>query len=183
MDSRLDKLKQFLESAVEGMSSEQWSSASPGQVVRGGVAGTFVSHLHRNDPGAGESHDPRRAAGFAALHGAARTDLGCFGIWSHTCWTQSTSDRATERLAGGEGAQRDRRKDCGDGCDHRAVRSALRALGLPARPSLTGPVDCDTVEKASSGAWATSPETASPASRKHDAATGLNVGKRGLFSK
>jgi len=34
------------------------------------------------------------------------------------------------------------------------------------------------VEKASSGAWKASPETASPASRKHDQANGLNAGKR-----
>jgi hypothetical protein len=35
------------------------------------------------------------------------------------------------------------------------------------------------VEKASSDTWATSPETDSLASRKHDEANGLNAGKRG----
>jgi len=155
--------------------------ASPGQVVRGGGVGTSVSHLHRNDPGIGESHDPRRAAGFAGLHGATRTDLGRRGIGSLAQRTKSPRIYPAEGLVGGEGAKRDRGKDCGDGCDHRAVRSVLRALGPPARPSDSGAVDCDTVEKASSGAWATSPETASPASRKRDEANGLNGGKRVLF--
>ncbi|MFZ0800349.1 MAG: DinB family protein [Terriglobales bacterium] len=42
MDSRLDKLKQFLESAVEGMSSEQWSWHPPGKWC----AAELLEHLY-----------------------------------------------------------------------------------------------------------------------------------------
>ncbi len=42
MDSRLDKLKQSLESAVEGMSSEQWSWHPPGKWC----AAELLEHLY-----------------------------------------------------------------------------------------------------------------------------------------
>jgi hypothetical protein len=42
MDSRLDKLKQSLESAVEGMSSEQLSWHPPGKWC----AGELLEHLY-----------------------------------------------------------------------------------------------------------------------------------------
>jgi hypothetical protein len=150
--------------------------------VRGGVVGTSVSHLHRNDQGIRASSEQRKTTGLAGLHGAAHADLGRRGIGSHARRTPSTCDGAAERLAGGEGAKRDRGEDCGDGGDHRAVRSTLRTQGPPTRPSDSGPIERDAVEKASSGAWATSPETDSPASRKHDEANGLNAGKRGFSS-
>ncbi len=55
-----------------------------------------------------------------------------------------------------------------------------RQVNLLDHPFL-GPLDCDTMEKASSGAWTTSPETASPPSRNRDEANGLSAGKSGLF--
>ncbi len=42
MDSRLDKLRETLEAAVEGMSSEQWSSHLPGKWS----AGDVLEHLY-----------------------------------------------------------------------------------------------------------------------------------------
>ena len=121
MDSRLEKLKENLESAVEGMSSEQWSWHPPGKWC----AAEVLEHLYltytETIQGFERVMNKRKTAGLAGLHGASRADLRGRGIGSHARRTKSPRIYPAEGLAGGAGAKRDRGKDCGDGCDHRAV--------------------------------------------------------------
>jgi hypothetical protein len=55
--------------------------------------------------------------------------------------------------------------------------SSRRRIPLVDHPIL-GPLTGPQVEKASCGAWAASPQTAPPPSRKHHEGYGLNAGKR-----
>ena len=83
MDSRLEALKENLESAVEGMSSEQLSWHLQGKWCAAEVLETSVSQLHRNNPGIRESNEERKTAGDEGIRGASRTDLRDRGIGLH----------------------------------------------------------------------------------------------------
>src|SRR6267142_1232495 len=121
MDSRLEKLKEDLESAVEGMSSEQLNWHLPGKWCAAEVLETSVPDLCRNDQRLRESHNKRQTARDQGIHGASRADLRDRGIGPHARRTKSPRYGPAEGLAAGAGAKRDWRKACGHGCDPRAV--------------------------------------------------------------
>ena len=177
MDPRLDKLKESLQLAVEGMSGEQSSWHLPGKWC----AGELLEHLYLTYTGTIKGFERVVSKGkpLASRASVAQRALTLVVVGSapHACRGQSTCDRDAERLAGGtvrnEIGQRLRRW-------MRSSGSAKRAWGpgSAARPSDSGAIECDAVENASCGAWATSSETASPASRTHDAANGLKARAR-----
>jgi hypothetical protein len=120
MDSRLEKLKENLESAMEGMSSEQWSWHPRGKWCAAEVLEhlylTYTETIHgfervmkRGKPLASRASMAQRVLTFVVV------GLG------HMPAGRSPRICPAEGLAGGAGAKRDRGKDCGNGCDHRAV--------------------------------------------------------------
>jgi hypothetical protein len=120
MDSRLEKLKENLESAVEGVSSEQWSWHPQGKWC----AAEVLEHLYLTYTETIHGFERVMASGrplAAGIRGATRANLRGRGIGPHARRTKSPRICPAEGLAGGAGAKRDRGKDCGNGCDHRAV--------------------------------------------------------------
>ena len=121
MDSRLEKLKQALESAVEGMSSEQLSWHPPGKWC----AAEVLEHLYLTYTGTIKGFEKLMKAGKplatrASMKHRVRT-LVVVGFGHMPEGRKAPANGRAERLAGGEGAKRGWGEDCGDGCDHRAV--------------------------------------------------------------
>ena len=162
MDPHLDKLRGSLESAVEGMSGDQWTWHLPGKWC----AAELLEHLYLTYTGTIKGFERVMAAGKPlASRRSMENRLRTFvvvGIGSHARRSQSACGDGTQRFASGAGAPRIWGQDCRDGCNHHAVRSALWRPRPRARPPHPGPVDRAAVEKAPCGARAASPQTASP---------------------
>ncbi len=141
MDFRLEKLKENLESAVKGMSSEQLSWHLPGKWC----AAEVLEHLYLTYTG--------------TITGFERVMRKGKPLASQASMAQRALTLVVVRFG------------------HLPAGRKAPPIG----PSDFGSADCDTVQKASSGSWTASPETAFPPSRKHDQANGLNAGKRGPF--
>jgi hypothetical protein len=165
MDLRLNKLKESLQSAVEGMSSEQLSWHPPGKWC----AVELLEHLYLTYTGTIKGFERvvsqgKPLASRASVAQRALT-LVVVGFGYMPAGRKAPAMVVPKGLPPEAVRNEIGAKIVAMDADHRAVRSALRAPGPASRPSDSGPVACDAVEKASSGAWATSPETASPASR------------------
>jgi hypothetical protein len=85
MDSCLEKLKQALESAVEGMSSERLTWHPAGKWC----AAEVLEHLYLTYTGTIKGFERVMTSG---LHGPSRPDLRGPGIGSHARRTQSARD-------------------------------------------------------------------------------------------
>ena len=121
MDSRLDTLKQSLESAMEGMSSEQLSWHLPGKWS----AAEVLEHLYLTYTGTikGLEKVMTRGAPLATRPSMAQRVLTfvVVKLGYIPAGTRGPRNRAAEGAAGGAGAKRHLGKARGDGCDHRAV--------------------------------------------------------------
>ena len=121
MDSRLDTMKQSLESATEGMSSEQLSWHLPGKWS----AAEVLEHLYLTYVGTikGLEKVMTRGAPLATRPSMSQRVL-TFVVMKFgyiPAGREAPAIVQPKGSAGGAGAKRDLGKARGDGCDHRAV--------------------------------------------------------------
>ena len=166
MDSRLEKLKESLESSVEGMSSEQLSWHLPGKWC----ASEVLEHLYLSYTGTIQGFE--RVIRKGKPLGSPVSMAHRVRTWVVVGLGHMPSGREAPAVARPRGLPVDKvRNEMGEtialmDAIIAQCEGALRTPGARARPSDSRPVDHETVEKAASGAWAASLEADSSASRK-----------------
>jgi hypothetical protein len=174
MDSCLEKLRENLESVVEGMSSEQlnWHPAGKWCAVE------VLEHLYLSYTGTIHGFErvmskgkplATRASMEHCLLTLVIVTLGHMPAGRKAPAVALPKGLPAEQVRNEIGAKIEAMDAIIGQCE------ALRVPGPIARPSDSGTFECRAVEKAPCGAWATSPETASPASHKHDEANGTSL--------